>query len=92
MSLVDLLITILVATILITVAIGLMTYVAYKLRHARVREGEEERAEGRYFVPYGPPGEESADDADGGESAAGGSVAGGDVAAGEAGGGEARGA
>ena len=60
MSLVDLLVTILVATILITVGIGLMTYLVYKLRYARVRDadGESDAGEGRYFVPYAPPDEE----------------------------------
>ena len=79
MSLVDLLVTILVATILITVGIGLMTYLVYKLRHARVREedGPSDAAEGRYFVPYEPPSGEAgeglagdAGDAGAGESAA----------------------
>lgn len=62
MSLVDLLVMILVATILITVGIGLMTYLVYKLRYARVRAGEEEseREGGRYFDPYPPPGREEA--------------------------------
>lgn len=63
MSLVDLLVTILVATILITVGIGLMTYLVYKLRYARVRDadGDAGAGEGRYFVPYAPPGEEGED-------------------------------
>ena len=65
MSLVDLLVTILVATILITIGIGLMTYVVYKLRHARVRpDGEEGGQDGRYFVSYDPPPE----NADAGEA------------------------
>lgn len=78
MSLVDLLVTILVATILITIGIGLMTYLVYKLRHARVRdEGEASGAgEGRYFVPYEPPGE-----SDGGENGEDGNGAGGETAA-----------
>lgn len=78
MSLVDLLVTILVSTILITIGIGLMTYVVYKLRHARVRdEGEASGAgEGRYFVPYEPPGEnDGEDEGEGGDEAGGGTAA-----------------
>lgn len=55
MSLVDLLVTILVATILITIGIGLMTYLVYKLRYARVRDDENATGDGRYFVQYDPP-------------------------------------
>ncbi|MDP2499039.1 MAG: hypothetical protein Q8W44_13765 [Candidatus Palauibacterales bacterium] len=71
MSLVDLLVTILVATILITVGIGLMTYLVYKLRYARVRGGDGEAGEdgGRYFVPYAPPGSDG-EETRGGEEAA----------------------
>lgn len=68
MSLVDLLVSILVATILITVGIGLVTYLVYKLRYARVRNGESE-AEGddggRYFVPYPPPDQEDGEETTG---------------------------
>ena len=66
MSLVDLLVTILVATILITVGIGLVTYLVYKLRYARVRRGEEDAeggADGRYFETYPPPDGDEAEDA-----------------------------
>ena len=71
MSLVDLLVTILVATILITVGIGLMTYLVYKLRHARVRPGEDERERegGRYFDPYPPPDRDETSPAAGSEAA-----------------------
>jgi len=65
-SLVDLLVTILVATILITVGIGLVTYLVYKLRYARLRSGEEEGesgGNGRYFETYPPPGAEAPEDA-----------------------------
>lgn len=76
MSLVDLLVTILVATILITVGIGLVTYLVYKLRHARVRNVEEDAAggeDGRYFDTYAPPdeGEEAAGEDAEAEGAAG---------------------
>lgn len=90
MSLVDLLVTILVATILITIGIGLVTYLVYKLRHARVRDGggEAGAGEGRYFVPYEPPDEETEDGpvvgeaveastADPGDGSAGGGTSGG---------------
>jgi len=58
-SLVDLLVTILVATILITVGIGLVTYLVYKLRHARVRTDDAAGPgeDGRYFEAYAPPGD-----------------------------------
>jgi hypothetical protein len=50
---IDLLVTIIVVTILVTIALGVMTYIAYKLRMSRrpVAEGD---AGPRYFVVYEP--------------------------------------
>ena len=58
MSVIDLLITIIVVTILVTIALGVATYVAYKLRLAR-QPGMTEEVEpgGRYFVLHEPPSE-----------------------------------
>lgn len=57
MSVIDLLITIIVVTILVTIALGVATYVAYKLRLARqpLPTEEDEAPGGRYFVLHEPP-------------------------------------
>lgn len=56
MTVIDLLITIIVVTILVTIALGVMTYLAYKLRLARrPRRADEDAAETRYFVVHEPP-------------------------------------
>lgn len=56
MSVVDLLVTIIVVTILVTIALGVVTYVAYKLRLARRPTSDtEDTAEPRYFVAHEPP-------------------------------------
>jgi Tfp pilus assembly protein PilE len=56
MSVVDLLVTIIVVTILVTIALGVVTYVAYKLRLARRPAAETEGAsETRYFEAHEPP-------------------------------------
>ncbi len=58
MTVIDLLITIIVVTILVTIALGVMTYLAYKLRLARRPsqvQGEEEEA--HYFVVHEPASE-----------------------------------
>jgi hypothetical protein len=56
MSVIDLLITIIVVTILVTIALGVATYVAYKLRLARQPGYAEETGPGsRYFVLHEPP-------------------------------------
>ncbi len=56
MNVVDLLVTIIVVTILVTIALGVVTYIAYKLRLARrpVAEGEEASAP-HYFQAHEPP-------------------------------------
>jgi hypothetical protein len=53
---IDLLVTIIVVTILVTIALGVMTYIAYKLRMSR-RPGVEGGANAgpRYFVVHEPP-------------------------------------
>jgi hypothetical protein len=58
MSVIDLLITIIVVTILVTIALGVATYVAYKLRLAR-QPGtvEDVGPSSRYFVLHEPPSE-----------------------------------
>ena len=57
MNVIDLLITIIVVTILVTMVLGIVTYVAYKLRLARRPAGPEPEPPGsRYFVLYRPPG------------------------------------
>lgn len=56
MNVVDLLVTIIVVTILVTIALGVVTYIAYKLRLARRPSGggaEEESP--RYFDLHVPP-------------------------------------
>lgn len=56
MTVIDLLITIIVVTILVTIALGVATYIAYKLRLARRPEDlVEEETGGRYFVLHEPP-------------------------------------
>ena len=58
MSVIDLLITIIVVTILVTIALGVATYVAYKLRLARQPGMAEDLEPGsRYFVLHEPPSE-----------------------------------
>ena len=58
MSVIDLLITIIVVTILVTIALGVATYIAYKLRLARQPAQVEEAVPGgRYFVLHEPPSE-----------------------------------
>ena len=58
MTVIDLLITVIVATILVTIALGVATYVAYKLRLARKpQQTEAAGAGGRYFVLHEPPAE-----------------------------------
>ncbi|HKK07931.1 MAG TPA: hypothetical protein VKA44_03530 [Gemmatimonadota bacterium] len=56
MNVIDLLITIIIVTILVTIGLGVVTYIAYKLRLARrpAREDEEGR-EPRYFRRFEPP-------------------------------------
>lgn len=56
MSVVDLLVTIIVVTILVTIALGVVTYIAYKLRLARkpLEEGGDGPAT-RYFQLHEPP-------------------------------------
>lgn len=63
MSLVDLVVGIVVVTILVTVVVGVGTYVAYKLRLARRPGPGWDEEESRYFVLYRPgevPGERGA--------------------------------
>ena len=56
MSVIDMLITIIVVTILVTIALGVATYIAYKLRLARQPELTDELEPGsRYFVLHEPP-------------------------------------
>ncbi len=56
MTVIDLLILIIVVTILVTIALGVMTYIAYKLRLARrPAPQDDELAETRYFVLHEPP-------------------------------------
>jgi len=55
MNVVDLLITIVVVTILVTIVLALTTYVAYKLRLARQPAEEvEDEEELRYFIRFDP--------------------------------------
>ena len=56
MNVVDLLVTIIVVTILVTIALGVVTYIAYKLRLARRPAAEDEEASApRYFQAHDPP-------------------------------------
>jgi hypothetical protein len=55
MSIVDLLVMIIVVTILVTIALGVVTYVAYKLRRARRPAPESNGApDSWYFVRHRP--------------------------------------
>ena len=59
MGVIDLLVTIIVVTILVTIALGVMTYIAYKLRLSRRPASFDENASGpRYFVLHEPPSSE----------------------------------
>jgi heme/copper-type cytochrome/quinol oxidase subunit 2 len=56
MNVIDLLITIIVVTILVTIALGVMTYIAYKLRLSRRPAAQDPGASGaRFFVVHEPP-------------------------------------
>ena len=56
MNVVDLLVTIIVVTILVTIALGVVTYIAYKLRLARRPVAEDEAASApHYFQAHEPP-------------------------------------
>jgi Tfp pilus assembly protein PilE len=56
MNVIDLLILIIVVTILVTIALGVMTYIAYKLRMARKpATSDDETIAARYFVLHKPP-------------------------------------
>ena len=60
MSIIDLLVTIVVVTILMTIALAVVTYVAYKLRLMRQPSTLDRAEDGlRYFVQYPPPGAET---------------------------------
>jgi hypothetical protein len=57
MDVIDLLITIVVVTLLVTIILAIVTYVAYKLRLSREPNALERAEDGlRYFVRYPPPG------------------------------------
>lgn len=59
MNVVDLLVTIIVVTILVTIALGVVTYIAYKLRLARRPVAEDEEASApHFFQAHDPPVEE----------------------------------
>ena len=63
MSVIDLLILIIVVTILVTIALGVMTYIAYKLRLARrPTPQDDELAETGYFVLHPPPAQAASPD------------------------------
>ena len=56
MNVVDLLVTIIVVTILVTIALGVVTYIAYKLRLARLPVAEDEEASApHFFQAHDPP-------------------------------------
>jgi hypothetical protein len=60
MNVVDLLVTIIVVTILVTIALGVVTYIAYKLRLARRPVTEDEAASApHYFQAHEPPAAEA---------------------------------
>jgi len=60
MNVVDLLVTIIVVTILVTIALGIVTYIAYKLRLARRPvAGDKEASAPRYFQAHEPPAAEA---------------------------------
>lgn len=56
MNIVDLVITIIVVTLLVTIALGAVTYITYKLRTSRKPVPEDREAAGgsRFFVRYAP--------------------------------------
>ncbi len=57
MDVIDLFIMIVVVTILVTICLAVVTYVAYKLRLAREPSALDRSRDGlRYFVRYAPPG------------------------------------
>ncbi|MFQ5890261.1 MAG: hypothetical protein ACE5JR_09430 [Gemmatimonadota bacterium] len=57
MNVVDLLITIIVVTILVTIVLGVMTYIAYKLRLARRPSGASGAdSTAGYFIRHLPEG------------------------------------
>ena len=56
MSIIDLLVTIVVVTILVTIVLAVVTYIAYKLRLARVPKPRGGAHQGlSYFVRFDPP-------------------------------------
>lgn len=56
MNVIDLLITIIVVTILVTIALGVMTYIAYKLRLSRRPTPKDQESAGPwFFVVHEPP-------------------------------------
>jgi len=60
MTVIDLLIMIIVVTILVTIALGVMTYIAYKLRLARrPSQAEVDEDDTRFFVVHRPLGRAS---------------------------------
>ncbi len=66
MNVVDLLVTIIVVTILVTIALGVVTYIAYKLRLARRPVAEDEEASApHYFQAHEPPAAEAPPAAEG---------------------------
>jgi len=55
-NVIDLLITIIVVTILVTIALGVMTYIAYKLRMSRRPAPKDQGGAGPwFFVVHEPP-------------------------------------
>ncbi|MEE8446615.1 MAG: hypothetical protein V3S52_03060 [Gemmatimonadota bacterium] len=63
MNVVDLLVTIIVVTILVTIALGVVTYIAYKLRLARRPVAEDEDASApHFFQAHDPPAAEAPPD------------------------------
>ncbi|HKK94298.1 MAG TPA: hypothetical protein VJ925_12760 [Longimicrobiales bacterium] len=55
MNIIDLMVTIVVVTILVTLVLAVVTYIAYKLRLGREPSSlGEPRDGGRYFVKYEP--------------------------------------
>ena len=55
MNVIDLLITIIVVTILVTIALGVMTYIAYKLRLSRRPMRSDQDAPGSWFFVVHEP-------------------------------------
>lgn len=55
MNVIDLLITIIVVTILVTIALGVMTYIAYKLRLSRRPAPKDQGGGPWFFVVHEPP-------------------------------------